>query len=258
MIVRIGLFLVLAFATLCPAPAPAAEEIVMVFGAGYPPFYPEGKPNGTDDTLDTGMFIDFLRAFEEAHPGYEIKKVRLPRMRMDEWMAEGRADAFSLNSPLFVRDNPDNYVFSAPIWTTGDHMAVPKGSDLRFSTLEDLAGKRVGIVFGNGYGPLDRLIAEEVIQPVAVYRLRQLHRMLLDGRVDTYPANRHVDPFIWKQSGVKPGTIKLLEPPLYEFGLAVQVRAGKEDFLNDLNVFIKKAKKNGLLKRITAKYIGPQ
>ncbi|WP_147822438.1 substrate-binding periplasmic protein [Salidesulfovibrio onnuriiensis] len=238
------------------APGAAAREIVMVFGAGYPPFYMDGKTDGTDNNLESGMFIDFLQKFEREHPQYSIRKIRLPRARMDQWMCEGRAHAFSLNSSLFVSPgHGDRYVFSEVIWRTGDHLAVRARSKLKYSRPEDLAGTRLGVVFGNGYGPLDPLIASGHIRAQKVYRQSLLALMLEDGRIDAYPANRHVDPYLWKQEGFAPGTFRLLDKPLYEFDLGVQVCKGSEDFLNDLNAFIRKSRKNGFLEALAEVYI---
>lgn len=247
----------LCFAILLLSGPVAAREVVMVFGAGYPPFYMDGKTDGTSDNLESGMFIDFLQEFERRYPEYAIRKVRLPRARMDQWMSEGRAHAFSLNSPLFVSSaQGSRYVFSETIWRTGDHLAVRGDSSLTYSRPEDLAGKRVGVVFGNGYGPLDPLIASGRIRPRKVYRQSLLAPLLEDGRIDAYPANRHVDPYLWKQAGYARGTFRLLDPPLYEFDLAVQVCKDSRNFLRDLNAFIRESRKNGFLEALTELYLG--
>ncbi|WP_157054832.1 hypothetical protein [Salidesulfovibrio brasiliensis] len=79
-----------------------ASEYVMVFGGRYPPFYWMGKADGTEKS-GRGMFIDFLDRFEANNPDTTIQKVCLPRKRMDEWLAMGKADAFSLNAEISSR-----------------------------------------------------------------------------------------------------------------------------------------------------------
>lgn len=240
---------------LVAAPSAAAERIVMVFGPGYPPFYCMGDVDRPQALPMTGAFIDFLTAFERAHPEFIIEKRRLPRVRMDDALRNGEAQAFSLNSPLFVAEKDKELLrFSEPIWRTGDHLYVLQDSALESADIEGLHGKRIGVLHGNGYGPLDRPFARGEIIPNPVYRHELLLDMLAARRIDAYVGNRHTEPHLWGAAGQDTSRYRQLDPPLYEFDLCVVVRKENQDFLEALNRFITSARHNGFLDRLNSRY----
>lgn len=232
----------------------AGESVVMVFGRGYPPFYSLGHHDGNEQDTMHGAFIDFLSAFEREY-GYSIRKIRLPRLRMNEWIRDGRADAFSLNSPLFTPEEDKAVLqFTQPIWRSGDHLVVLASSPIRRADLESLGGKRLGLVYGNGYGPLEPMLESGAVKQQRVYRAEQLPALLLGGRVAGYVGNRHVAPWIWEIQGFRPKQFRVIEPPLYEFDLAIGVRKEQGQLLRDLNEFIGRSRENGLLDSINQRY----
>lgn len=249
------LFFLALFVGLLPSQSLASVTIVMVFGGGYPPFYSYTLDDAGDTSQMQGAFIDFLAAFERDHPQYVIEKVHLPRLRMDQWLRDGRADAFSLNSPLFTPEEDKELVdFSLPIWTSSDHLIVLSSSSLESAELSGLKGKCIGLVYGNGYGPLDAFVSSGEIGEYRAYNGNQLSKMLLAGRVDGYVGNRHVEPVIWRGNDYDADLFRMLMPPLYEFDLSVVVRKNNKQFLRDMNAFIKKSRTNGFLESINRKH----
>lgn len=249
------MILLVVWVILLPLPSQASSKIVMVFGGGYPPFYSFTKSNAGGSVSIQGAFIEFLVAFEREYPEYHIEKVHLPRLRMDQWLRDGRADAFSLNSPLFTPEEDKELVeFSLPIWTSSDHLIVRATSKMESAELDGLKGKRIGFVYGNGYGQLDEMIAAGEIEEYRVYSAYQLPAMLLAERIDYYVGNLHVDPVIWRQNGLSTDLFRILMPPLYEFDLSVVVRKNNTQFLDALNEFIEQSRSNGLLDAINRKY----
>lgn len=227
----------------------------MAFSGGYDPFFPCGSTDGTDNNLESGMFIDFLRAFVEEYPQYSIRKTRLPRVRMDKAMREGRVDAFSLNSPLFVRpEDRSSATFAETIWQTGDHVVVRSGSKLKYAGPDSLAGMTIGVILGYGYGPLDAYLEDGRIRGLRGTSQEQMYRLLLAGKIDALIENRHSGPAVWKRMGYGPDYFRMLEPPVYEFGLGILVRNERQDFLRDMNAFVVRARASGLLRRIDARY----
>lgn len=227
----------------------------VVFGAGYEPFYPDGDVDGTDNNLDSGAFIEFLWAFVESYPQYALDKVRLPRVRMDKAIGSGMVDAFSLNSPLFVKPSDrDRFVFTDTIWTTADHVVVRADSDLEYSGPESLVGRKVGAYLGCGYGELDAYFDDGRIEDLRVTSQDQIIRLLLSGKVDAYIENIHAGPPAWKRLGYDESTLRVLQPPVYEFDLAIMVRKERTRLLRDLNDFIAHARENGMLDRINQRY----
>lgn len=248
-----ALVLCMALALL-PFPA-RAGEITMLFGGGYPPFYEHGTVEG-QQTFESGLFIEFLEAFEATHPEFPIVKMRVPRKRIDQWLREGKAQAFSLSSPLFVKEEDRSlFAFSSPLFRSCDHVAARAGSGFEYTGPESLRGHHLGIVHGNGYGVLDPLIQSGAIETSTPYGEQPLVKMLLRGHVDLAVLNQHTGRTAIARLSVAPERIEFLEPPVYCFDLCVQVRRENRDFMEALNGFIARSKADGFLDTLERKWI---
>ncbi|BBD06889.1 uncharacterized protein DFE_0163 [Desulfovibrio ferrophilus] len=248
------MFILLA-ALVQPAPAVAAENIVMLFSGGYPPYYDFPSADDTNSNKP-GFFTEFLAAFKRAHPEFSIIKTRLPRKRIDHWMREGRAQAFSLNSELFIKEEDRHlFEFSIPLCRSCDHLATRADAQFHYSGPDSLKGHLLGIVHGNGYGPLDPLIESGQIATAAPQGEQRLVKMLMLGHVNLAILNRETGRTAMERQGVAPGDIKFLDPPIYCFDLAVQVRKEHQAFLQSLNAFIKTSQTNGFMEYLRAKWL---
>lgn len=231
-----------------------ASEYVMVFGGRYPPFYWMGKANGTEKS-GRGMFIDFLEKFEADNPGTTIRKVCLPRKRMDEWLAMGKADAFSLNAEIFVTsENRRHMEFTTPLWRSGDHLMVPANSVIRDSSLKSIRGKRIGLIHGNAYPSLDAAAEKGTIKTARAVSMRMLMEMLDRGRLDAVVVNRHTVHHYLSLLEFKANEYKVLDPPLYEFDLSVAVHKNRPELLKMLNKFIEQSRNDGFLQQLEARW----
>lgn len=233
----LALLIALALPVAAPPHACAqdkAQSINMGLCPYYPPFY-RMQPDGTWH----GLFSQFLDAFQQAHPQYRINRVDMPRKRMDHALLQGKLDAFALNSPMFVpmRDR-EHYSFSRPLWRSCDYVAVRANDPFRYSGLESLEGRTLGLIHGNGYGPLDSMLANGKIKEERVRGGPRLVKMLLAGHVDVAVINEHSETTAMERMRIAPDTIRILEPPVYCFDLCVQVRNEHGQFLADLNAFI--------------------
>lgn len=232
----------------------SANEYIMVFGGRYPPFYWMGKVDGSEKT-GRGMFIDFLDAFEEEHPDMHIRRICLPRKRMDEWLIDGRADAFSLNAEMFVSpEHKKHMVFTEPLWRSGDHLMVPVDSDIQDSSLESIKGKLIGLIHGNKYGHLDKAAEDGLIKTSRAVSMRMLLEMLDRGRLDAVVINRHTVHHYVSLLDFAETDYRLVNPPLFEFDLAVAVHRDHQELLQSLNDFIRQSRADGLLERLERKW----
>lgn len=233
------------------------EGRVIIFSAnGYMPFCSSTAGASPLDYDGSGMFVDLLDAFEKEHPDCALRRVLLPRARINTWLSNGFAAAYSLHSPLFNILSTQGYVFSIPIWTTADYVYTLKDSDLRCERPEDLCGVQLGIIRGFGYGPLDPLLESGVIPHLAVDTDLQLYELLLGGRIQAIVANKHVLPYSMHRYGLDPAQLRVAGPPLYEFELSTVVRRDEPELLQTLNAFIRASQKNGLLKCIEERWVG--
>ena len=225
------------------------EEIVVTFfDGGYPPFYMAG--------LKEGMVIDFLKAFEQSYPEFKIVPRALSRKRIDLMLLEGEAQASGLTNPMFVDPATiDQFVFTIPLWKSGNYMIFNANNVFEYTKPEDLFDRRLGVIQGNKNSGFDEFIEAGRIKTVAVSSNVQLCKILQAGRVDAIIGNKHVIPYEIKQGGLDRSQFVFLEPALFEFDLMVQVRKSHQHLADKLNEFIEQSKENGFLDQITDKYL---
>ncbi len=134
------------------------------------------------------------------------------------------------------------FTFSLPLWSIGDHLLVRKDSPIDDSELDSLIGKRIAVLHGNRYGPLDKYFENGMIKKHAVYSTTQILELVLKGRVDGAVCNKTTLPALIKRTGLSLDDFTIIESPLYTFNLHLLVRRNKVDFLNDFNIFLKQEK----------------
>ncbi len=228
------------------AQEPARIEVVF-FEEGYPPFYMAG--------LQEGMMIDLLNAFDQQSAAFTLVYTGLSRKRIDLAMMEGTAQASGLTNPMFVgADNVDKFLFTIPIWTSGNYIMMKKSYQFAYTKAEDLFGKKLGVIFGNRNGALDPHIENGKIIAVPVRTNELLYKNLAMDRVDAIIANKHVALYEMKNAGLDAAQFVFADAPLFEFDLMMQVRKTEQAFVEQLNAFIEQSKQNGLLDDLLKKY----
>lgn len=248
-----SLLLAMTFLLIVP-PHAFGEEHIIVFGGRYPPYYWMGKANGKEHE-GRGMFIDFLDAFTKNNPDIQFKKITLPRKRMDEWIHNGKADVFSLNAAMFVKPGERQHLlFSTPLWHSSDHLAVLADSPVKTFSMSILKGKTVGFIHGNRYGQLDEAEKAGAIKVMRAPSMRMLLEMLQRKRLDAVVVNRDTVHHFLSLLDQPSTSIKILDPPLYEFDLCIMVHKTQPNLLHRLNSFIDKSRNNGLLSSLKRKW----
>ncbi len=230
-----------------------AEELTIVW-ADYPPFSMGAHPDGKTQVKE-GMLVDFLKEFSRQHPRYTFNNICVPRKRMDAMMLNGEAQAFFLNNPMFVRIHREAFIWSDPIWHTEDKVVTLAGKAFRFERPEDLFGKTIGKLFGNGYGEYDHLFEEGRIKTEDAKSPGALFKMALAGRVDAFIANTHTAPYQMRRAGLDPSRFTFLPKPVLAFDLSMQISRRCPGFRDQLDRFIAQSKRNGFLQRLEDKYL---
>ncbi|MBI9112551.1 ABC transporter substrate-binding protein [Maridesulfovibrio ferrireducens] len=218
------------------------EKIVILFGHRFPPFYSINKSNESSQNLK-GLFIDILENFTKSHPQYKLEYKCLPRGRINKVLAAENADAFALTDPMFVsKEINSKFAPSLPLWKIGDHLLVRKNSDIIDNNIEDLRGKRIAVLHGNGYGPLDEYFDKDIIHKHSVYRTSQILELVTKRRVEGAICNEMTLPKLMSRSSHSINSFRIIEKPLYEYNLHLLIKRSKTDFLEDFNIFITKNK----------------
>ncbi|WP_291328441.1 ABC transporter substrate-binding protein [Desulfovibrio sp. UCD-KL4C] len=214
------------------------EKITILFGHRFPPFYSITSKSETHPRFK-GLFIDILEKFAKSHPQYEIEYKCLPRERINKVLTEEKADCFALSNPMFLSKEIQNkYVHSAPLWKISDHLLVKVNSNIKESNIEKLSGKKLAVLHGNSYGPLDVYFSKGIIRKQAVYRTSQFFKLLVAGRVDGAICNKRTLPTLMGRTKYSKKDFRLIEKPLYEYYLHLLIKRDKLDFLADFNAFI--------------------
>ncbi|WP_022663294.1 substrate-binding periplasmic protein [Paucidesulfovibrio longus] len=238
-------------------PGGSPDEYVMLFPTtSYMPFFSGNAGKTSTEYGGHGMLVDLLDAFEKKYPQYAMQRVRLPRVRANDWLARKQPVAFALHSPFFGGLVTGGFDFSLPLWTTADSIYTLKDDPLRYERPEDLRGVPMGVIRGFGYGLLDPLLRSGAIASIGVETDRQLYQLLLDGRVRAIVANRHVLPYSMYRYGLNPLRLRAVGPPLYEFELSVMIRKDHPEILEALNDFIRESRADGLLDGIQRRWLG--
>ena len=224
----------------------AQQMNIVFFEEGYPPFYMA--------RLEEGMMIDLLNAFDEQSAEFTLVYTGLSRKRIDLAMSDGTAQASGLTNPMFVGpENVEKFLFSAPIWTSGNYIMMRKNNQFPYARPEDLFDKKLGVLFGNRNGALDAYIEEGKITAVPVRTNDLLYRNLAIGRVDAVISNKHVALYEMKKLGLDASQFVFAETPLFEFELMMQVQNPYSMFVEQMNRFIEQTKHNGVLENLLKK-----
>ena len=229
--------------------AQTPEEIrVVFFYGGYPPFYMEG--------LEKGMFVDFIRAFDEQSDAFTIVLEGLSRKRIDRAIEEGEAQASALTNPMFVGETQAaNSLFSDPIWTTGNYIIMNSQNVFSYAGPESLFGKTLGVIYGNRNADFDPYIESGDIKALPSRTNQGLYEALQAQNVDAILMNNHVFLYELKQAGIDAAQFVFSDTPVFEFDLVTQVQNTHSHFVEALNAFIAQSKENGFLEQLSQKYL---
>ena len=222
-----------------------AEEIVVVYAEkGYMPYY------SSDATQ--GMYIDFLKEFNEEHPQYSFILKPYPRKRMTLMMQNGDVHVLSLNSPAFA--DTEKYLFTETIWKEACSIFMRADNLFSFKDPSDLFGKRLGIILGNEYPALTPYVQSGEIKFHIVASSVQLFNLLRIKRIDAFVGDRYVTLYRLKQEGFDE-VFEYAQTALFEFELAIQVQKTHQHLVFVMNRFIEESKNNGFLDTLEEKYL---
>lgn len=241
----IVIFIVLAQAAF------SAEEVVMaVTESGQLPFHM--KPS-KGDLVQEGVVYELMQIFQKEYPKYKITMRGMPRFRQEEALEKGTA-AFTYNSPLFVKGKRDQFLWSLPIIKSRDCLVMLKKDKFNFNSPSDLFGKVIGTMRGYGYGEYDKYIDAKKIKTIPVNETELLIQMLKTKRIDAFFGNIFVTPYDLKKAKEKMDDFEFSQKSLYEFEYLFQVIKSKPQLKNDLDEFIARAQKRGLIEKLTNRY----
>jgi ABC-type amino acid transport substrate-binding protein len=208
------------------------------------------------EVLEEGMYVDFIKAFDEQSEKFSIVLEGLSRKRIDRAMAEGEAQASSLTNPMFVGETRvANFLFSDPIWQSGNYIVMNSQNVFDYTSPESLFGKTLGVIYGNRNATFDPHIEAGDIKALPARTNQGLYEALQSQKVDAILVNNHVFLYELKQASIDASQFVFSETPVFEFDLMTQVQKTHPHFLEALNAFIAQSEENGFLDELSQKYL---
>ncbi len=218
------------------APEDAQPPLVFLAEVGSPPlsYYENG--------VAKGIYIDITKAVAE-------KMHRSIRIELMDWkaaqerVARGEADGL-----VFLATSEQRralFDFSDSAWTD-DYGIFVRSGDIRIHTVEDLAGKRVGVTRG-GY-PVQFFRDQPSTQLVFFQNYEEGFGLLRSGGVDAVATHTWLATFAIQQRGWR--DVALGQAAFVSVPAGFGIKKGNRELLQQLNVAIQAVKADGTISRI--------
>lgn len=223
------------------------DTITVATSSGYEPFIfdKDGEMQGYD--------VDIWKEFE-SRTGIKVKWEKADFSGLLGLLQSGKADVVA-GQMTPTPEREEEFAFTEPETYYGSVVVVSEdNTDIK--SVEDLAGKKVGVGAGNEMQQKVEAMYPDGDVQFEVYTSATLENMLEDveyGRIDAMLAQDVQAYVAINKSGAK---CKVLTPAFESSVGCLVVDKENEVLLNGLNEFLKEIKDDGTLKEISEKWIG--
>ena len=182
------------------------------------------------------------------------------RIKLTPWaraVAEAELGGAVINQFSRTSERERTFLFSKPIFVDRVVVVVRKGKEFPFESVNDLAGKTVGVLRGADYGAqwdAAQSIFRREEDSHAESRLKKLLRDRIDAAIiSAGPAGLRLAA---ARAGVDPSAFSVLPTPLRVESncLAIAKGPGSEDKVERINAAIEAMNRDGALAKIVARY----
>ncbi len=223
------------------------ESVTVATSPGYAPF--EFK----EDEELKGYDVDIWNEFE-ARTGIKVEWEFADFSGLLGLLQSGKADAVSAQmAPDAEREK--TFAFTDPINYYGSTVVVSQDNE-DIKSVEDLAGKKVGVGSGNSMQASVEAMYPDGDVTFEVYTSATLEAMFADleyGRIDAVLAQDIQTSMAMKENADL--KIQMLDP--FEYAPAtIAVDKNNTELLDALNEFIKILREDGTLKELSEKWVG--
>ncbi len=211
----------------------------------YPPFSFQG-----DDGKLTGFEVEFADSLAQ-HLGV---KAKLTPTKWDGMLAalDSKRIDVVINQVTISPEREKKYDFSTPYTVSGIQVLTKKGNEAKFSTPDDLKGKKVGVGLGSNYEQWLR--ANEPGVDIRTYDDDPTkYQDLRVGRIDAILVDRLAALDLIKKTG---DTLAVAGKPFARQESGVALRKNNPELLAAINSAIADMKKDGSLAKISDKWFG--
>lgn len=223
------------------------DTITVAISSGYEPFLYDDE-NGNLVGYDADLWAEF-----EERTGIKVEWERADFSGLLGLLQSGKADCVCAQlTPTPERE--ENFAFTEPETYYGSTLVVRSDNE-EIKSVEDLAGKKIGVGSGNNMQQTVEAMYEEGELTFEVYTSATLENMLEDvalGRIDAMLAQDIQAYIAIEKSGAD---CKVLTPFESSVG-AIAVNKDDTQLLDGLNAFLADIKADGTLSAISEKWIG--
>ena len=219
----------------------ASKKLVMCTNAEFPPY------EYHDGSNIIGIDIDIIKKIGEMK-GFEVEIMDIAFDACIPAVMNSKAD-FAMSGMTITEDRKENVDFTHTYQTAIQNVIVP--SDSTIKTIEDLKGKKIGVIegyTGDLYATDD--FGEEFIS--RYHKNTDGFQSLKSGRIDAFIIDDQVAKALVAEDG---GNYKILDSAYALEEYAIAVKKGNKEILDMLNSAIDEMKANGELQKIIDKYI---
>ncbi len=219
----------------------AKGELVVATNAEYPPF----------EMLEGEKFVGIDMEVAQIIADKLGVKLKIDNMSFDAVLAavpSGKCD-LGMSSLSITEDRIKVMDFSDPYMETSIKMIVAKDSAI--ATLDDLAGKKIGVQLGT----LADTTVASFVEGAEVSRMNKDSDALMElinGKVDAVMTDAAPAQALVEKNADK---VKLVDEPLSSDKLAIATKKGNAELIAFVNSVLKDMKADGSFQKIVDKYI---
>lgn len=209
----------------------AVEEILLFSYQQKPPYVLDGD-------VDRGLYADLARHLNNRLPAYHFVMREIPRKRLDRLLSQGELNGLIIGAdPAWFSQSPG--LTSSAAFIEDANVLVSRASgDASRVTLDNLDGKRLGLVAGHYYPELsDTLSRGQVEVQEGVNESVNLQR-LQKGRIDATVIGARTLEFFQQQDPALKTQLYVQDATLYHYQRHLLVPERYVQLLPELNQVI--------------------
>ncbi len=225
-----------------PASSPIGSTIQVATDATVPPLENLNKQTEKFEGLD----IDLMNAIA-ARQNFEVVYKNVPFGRLLTDMAAGKYDA-AISSIIITDERKKDMLFSNPYFAAGQVIVV--NLDNNTITGKDNLSGQVGVIT-NTIGEVE-VKKIKAVTAVSYDKLSQAFLDLVTGDLNAIVCD---NPTALQYVGKNTDKFKIVGKPLTEESFGIAVAKGKTDLLDKINNGLKTVKSEGLIDKLSEKWL---
>jgi len=215
---------------------------------------PTGVPFTFLDTKTNsiqGVMVDLITEIGK-DAGFQVQVEPMQFSTLIASLTSNKIDLIS--AAMFITPTRKEVIdFSAPVYTYGEGLIVPRADTKTYATLEDLKGQTVGAQVGTAF--VDALKKTGLFAEVKIYdTIPDILRDVNTGRLKAGFADYPILAYNLNQGSFPEARLVSSYKPTVTGSVGIGVRKSDQDLLKQVNASLAKLQANGTVDKILAKW----